>query len=680
MIKERVIADRYRLRRSLGKGTFGEVFEALDSKFQPPRVVAVKVLHPQFFADSQVRDSIRKEASSLARFNHPHILRVYDYEITGELAYIVTDFATGGSLMDKLRPDMTLPAHKLSIEEVTKILEQIAGALDEAHADGLIHRDIKPQNILLDKRGNYLLADFGLATAISSTATSTMIHTPVTGTPLYMAPEQWEGDTAKASDIYALGVLTFQMLAGETPFKGNSMALAYQHIEGAIPKLSDRTAHVRYPPALDQVLALAMAKKPLNRPKTAGEFFQRFKKALESPLPSVNIEDLLKEFPAPVIEPAIKALEPAGITHQTEPVNQVAHPHPTILSDHTGCVNAVAWSRDGSLLASASFDRTVRLWRANGALYATLQPHYGDVRCIAWSKDGKMLVSGSENGAVQLWGVYGSYPPLPTQPPPVGGVYSTLLANLAGHKMRVSALEWSPNGQRFAVASFDKTVTLWRNDGKPLATLTGHTMPVNTLAWSPDGQLLATASNDKTIRLWTEAGKLLSVFSRHNAAVWGLAWSPQGHLLATVSMDTKTQVCLWHADGRLYNICNGHSAAVSAVAWSPQGQLFATASWDKTAIIWRMNGALQTTLLGHTGSVTALAWSPNGMLLATASNDETVRIWGEDGSLKAILAGHKEAITSLAWSPDSQMLATAAADCKVCLWQVNFSVTPQWSW
>jgi WD40 repeat protein len=663
MVEQRVIANRYRLVKSLGKGTFGEVFEALDEKFQPPRQVAIKLLHPQFLADQEVRDSIRQEAGNLARFSHPNILRVHDFEVRDELAFLVTDIAVGGSLMDKLRPNANLSNASLTVEEVLRVLQHISGALDEAHANGLIHRDIKPQNILLDKWNNYLLADFGLATAISSTATSMMVNAPVTGTPLYMAPEQWEGASGKPSDIYALGVLTFQMLTGEPPFRGNNMALAFQHLNTTTPKLKDRAALLKYNPALDEVIAQAMAKKPQSRPKSATEFYQKFKKALEAPVPTVNIEDLLKEVPVfTTPPPEVKPLEPSAIVRGTDELKQtVSRPTPIMLTDHAGCVNAIAWSRDGSLLASASFDRTVRLWRANGALYTTLQPHFGDVSYVAWSKDSTQIVTGCENGSLHIWSVYG-----------------TLMNNLNGHSGRISDIEWSPSGQRFATAAFDRHIIIWRLDGKAHISLSGHTMPVKKIAWSPNSQLLASASNDKTARIWTDTGKLVAVLAYHNAGVWDVAWSPNGRMLITVSMDNQRQVGLWLPDGRLHNACNGHKGAVSAVAWSPHGHFFATASWDKSVIIWQANGGLFNTLLGHKDMVTAVAWSPDGKLLASASNDETVRIWGEDGSLKAILEGHKEPITALAWSPDSHILATASADCKVGLWSMTDAQVYEW--
>ena len=275
----RLIAGRYRLGRALGKGTYGQVFYAEDIKFEPPRTVAVKLLHPQFLGDNQSREDVRREASVLARFHHPNILRVSDFEISSEMAYIVTDFAEGGSLANKIKPEAGAPPVPLPLNEVVYYLEQIASALDEAHNLGLIHRDIKPLNILLDRSGRPLLADFGLATVLSGTSSS-MVDLSASGTPLYMAPEQWAGKAGKASDIYALGVVTYQLITGQPPYQGNQAALWAQHTGAPIPPLREKAPWLDYPPALDSVIAGVMAKDDRERTRPAGEFARRFKMAL----------------------------------------------------------------------------------------------------------------------------------------------------------------------------------------------------------------------------------------------------------------------------------------------------------------------------------------------------------------------------------------------------------------
>ena len=278
-----LIANRYRKGPSLGAGGFGEVFYAEDIKFNPPRPVAIKIVHPDLLVDPAVRDGISKEANVLAQFKHPNILRVLDFEVEKDRAFIVTELAEGGSLAQKLKPDPNHPPKPLPRKAVLFYLERIALALDEAHSHNFVHRDIKPANILLDKTGQPQLADFGFAiTVTKSVALQTL--TSVYGTPQYVAPEVWNDQAGKSSDIYALGVMLYEMITGHTPFEGNFDELKDKHLNGAIPTLKERYPRLRYPQELDAVIFKALAKKSTQRYKKAVDLFEAFKAALETPI------------------------------------------------------------------------------------------------------------------------------------------------------------------------------------------------------------------------------------------------------------------------------------------------------------------------------------------------------------------------------------------------------------
>jgi serine/threonine-protein kinase len=277
---DKLIARRYRLGKMLGSGSFGQVYYAEDIKFEPARVVAIKLLFSRFTNDAVVREELKREASSLARFSHPNILRVLDFEVADTLSFIVTEFAAGGSLQHRLQPNPAQPPQPLPLEEVLSYFDQLSDALDQAHAQGVVHRDIKPHNILLDAQGRPLLADFGLAAAVNSSSSSLMDTTP-SGTPLYMSPEQWQGQVGKASDIYSFGVVIFQLLAGQTPYKGNTAALAWQHCNAPVPNLTNLVPELKDFPQVNEVIAQALAKQAEQRPRSAREFYQNFLAALQ---------------------------------------------------------------------------------------------------------------------------------------------------------------------------------------------------------------------------------------------------------------------------------------------------------------------------------------------------------------------------------------------------------------
>ena len=286
-----LIANRYRLLDPIGEGGFGVVFRAHDLKFQPPRLVALKLLHLNLKNDVQICADLRREAGILASFSHPNILRVLDFEVTPDLAYIVTELAAGGSLAHQLRPDATQPPVPFTPVQVAAYLEQICRGLDEIHTKGQVHRDIKPANILLDGTGRVLLADFGVALTLSNAASSRLVTTMVAwGTAEYAAPEVWDDKVGKASDIYALGVLAYQMLTGYTPYQGSAPAVMKQHLTGLVPPLSRAAPGLDYPPTLDGVIAQAMAVSPSERYKKAMDFYLAFQAALDTaarPVPSL---------------------------------------------------------------------------------------------------------------------------------------------------------------------------------------------------------------------------------------------------------------------------------------------------------------------------------------------------------------------------------------------------------
>ncbi len=257
---------RYEIKSELGKGGMATVYKAFDPRFE--REVALKLLPHEMMHDATFQARFEREAKTIARLEHPAIVPVYDVGDEDGQPYFVMRCMVGGSLADRIAKG------PLSIKEAAKIMERISDALDEAHIKGVIHRDLKPGNILFDNTGEPYISDFGIA-KLTQSQSATMTGGAVIGTPAYMSPEQAKGDPEKPidgrSDVYALGVILYEMLSGEQPYQSTTpMGVVVKHITEPIPHILDKNRDL--PPAVETVIEKAMAKNPDERFSTAGEF------------------------------------------------------------------------------------------------------------------------------------------------------------------------------------------------------------------------------------------------------------------------------------------------------------------------------------------------------------------------------------------------------------------------
>jgi serine/threonine protein kinase len=256
----------YTISALIGRGGMAKVYKARQQTVN--REVAIKVMDERAEAESPEYQRFVREVQIIANLEHMHILPIYDYGQVDGYPYIVMRYMEGGSLNKRLRD------RSLSLEEIERLLKQIADALDYTHAKGVIHRDLKPHNVLLDAQGNAYLCDFGIA-KLSGTHGITRTGEAV-GTPSYMAPEQWQGlAVMPQTDIYALGAILFEMLTGRTPFQAeNVFSLMYKHLNDLPPQLSAYRNDL--PPAVDSVIQRALAKLPADRFETAGALARAF--------------------------------------------------------------------------------------------------------------------------------------------------------------------------------------------------------------------------------------------------------------------------------------------------------------------------------------------------------------------------------------------------------------------
>jgi serine/threonine protein kinase len=262
----------YRVIERVGLGSMAEVYTAMQTSMN--RMVAIKILSPLLSDDPQFVERFRQEAQIAATLEHPHIVPIIDVGEEDGVLYLVMRYLKGGTLYDLMRRDL------LPLQAVLRYLSEIGQALDYAHGLGVVHRDVKPKNVLLDLQANASIADFGLA---KTNASSGLTHSGfgMIGTPHYMSPEQGRGQPIDGrSDLYSLGVMLYEMLTGQLPFEADSaVGMVMKHIHEPIPSVT--VVNPLLPPVMDEILARALAKDPVDRYPSAHELTEAVAHALE---------------------------------------------------------------------------------------------------------------------------------------------------------------------------------------------------------------------------------------------------------------------------------------------------------------------------------------------------------------------------------------------------------------
>ncbi|MEH1871403.1 serine/threonine-protein kinase [Nostoc sp.] len=587
-----LLQERYRLLKQIGKGGFCKTFLAVDEAQFPPIPCVVQELSPE----SETFKTFQQKAQQLEELGkHPQIPTLLAYFQQNEHFYLVQEFITGTNLAQVVEEEGAFNETQIwqLLEDVLPVLQLISDASGGLRLRQIIHRDIKPQNIIrrspITKKGDFVIVDFTTAkivTEIDHLTSETSI-----GSPEYAAPEQTKGKAVFASDLYSLGVTCIYLLTQISPFDlfdiANDCWVWQQYLTSAI---SDRLAQI-----LNKLLQNAV-----NR---------RFQSADEV-MQAMGMESKIQNPKSKIQNPPWRCLH--------------------TLTGHSGTlssVNTLAISPDSKTLASGSDDKKIKLWDLNSQnVIASLSGHTQAVKSVTFSPDGQILATASDDKTIKLWQV------------------ETLeeISTLLGHAHAVKSVAFSPDGQILASGSWDKKIKLWDvNTGREICTITGHQLQVNSVAFSPQGQLLASASFDRTIRLWripalessqTEPQNrpcysLLSTLSGHAWAVLTVAFSPDGQILATGSDDNTIK--LWEVNtGQLICTLVGHSWSVVAVAFTADGETLLSASCDKTVKLWRVSTAEEiVTLSGHVDSVSAVAVSKVTQLIASGSRDKTIKLW-----------------------------------------------------
>ncbi len=331
---------------------------------------------------------------------------------------------------------------------------------------------------------------------------------------------------------------------------------------------------------------------------------------------------------------------------------------------HTAAIQALAFSTDEQVLATGSWDGTVKLWNLESGALLWMGRHTSSIQRLAFAPDGKYLASGGDDATIRLWEVSTGTP----------------LQTLSGQSSPVYALAWSPDGSRLASGGFDGTISLWEMRGRQAAypgtatcILTGHSGPVWSVAFSPDGHTLASGSFDCAVKLWdVQRLEERETLVGHTAPVNVVAWSPDGRLLASGSRDQM--IWLWEVEQRRSRLAlHGHTAVVHALAFLPDSRRLLSGSEDGTMRLWDVErGQCLRVIQGYTITLYDVAWNADGTQLASAGSDTLVTIWERDGRIAPkLLRGHQWIAYGVAWSADGRLLASSGLDNAVQMWEAT---------
>jgi WD40 repeat protein len=624
----------YELVEEIARGGMGIVWRARQHGLD--RDVALKMILAGHLATSTQVVRFYTEARAVARLDHPGIVPIYEIGEDEGRHYYTMMLMEGRSLADALGAGPLPPP-----EQAAGIVMEIARAIHFAHQRGVLHRDVKPSNILLDLEGRPRIGDFGLARLVDSDSSSTRSN-PVLGTPAYMAPEQAtgkSGEVTMAADVHGLGAVLYELLSGRPPFEGATPIETLRLLAETEP-VSPRSRNPRLDRDLEVICLKCLQKQPEKRYASAGDLADDLKRWLAG---------------EPILARPVSAVE-----------------------------RLARWARRKPELATALAVLIVLLAAALGTTTALLL----EVQRESDARAAALCLEESQRLAFQSLAIVPENPgqalllalEAADRAPSLSANNALLVAleacrercRLLGHDKMVRFAAFSPDGLRVVTASHDGTARVWNADSGACAlVLRGHEGVVRTAVFSPDGRQVLTSSDDTTARLWDAAsGRELHRLAGHEHALRSASFHPGGASILTVAQYTAR---LWDVrSGAAIHVIDDHEDGITAARFSPDGKHVVTGGLDGTVRVRDAGGrSVPGVLAGHTRRVHDIAFSADGKVLATASDPEA-RVW--DASTLAeisVARGHAHAIYSVALTSDGARLATGSEDFTARIWDAR---------
>jgi WD40 repeat protein/serine/threonine protein kinase/Tfp pilus assembly protein PilF len=680
----------YEVLAEIGRGGMGVVFKARHLGLQ--RLVALKMLPPSHFVTEDSKKRFRREAQAIGRLQHAHIVHIFDFGESAAGPFLSLELVENGSLAQRL-DGAPWPARAAA-----SLVARLAPAVHYAHEQGVIHRDLKPGNILLsgawrvasDEQQPTLLpslvtrhsslvpkiTDFGLARCVDESVGQTASGA-VLGTPSYLAPEQVtrtaEG-VGPAADVYGLGAILYELLTGVPPFRGDGVMSTLLLVSHQEPTPPSRRG-IRVPRDLETICLKCLEKQPTKRYATAAQ-----------------LADELQRFLA---GESIVARPPS----QAERLWRWCRRRPAVAGLLAGMILIAVF---GFIAMTAAWRHADEGWRNAENALAREKDALRDVaeqqaRAVNALYIQKLALAQHEWLGFNVRRANELLDECPAEQRSFEWQYLKRVCNaellcIAGHALPVWGIAFRPDGQRLA------TVTgVWasRRDpqdkvsigevkisdaatGKTLVTCAGHTGSVIGVTFSPDGRRLATAGFEGTARIWdAETGEQLLVCTVPKESVFAVAFSPDGRRLATGS---SRSLQVWDAASGA-EICTlvGHTNPIQAVAFTPDGLQLVSASRDHSIRIWPMAGDQRgkrvepRRKIDAGGDVRGLAVSSDGRWLVAGEHHGLVKVY-ELATGRAVFTqrGHEGShVHGVAFSPDGARVASADFEGRVLLWDAH---------
>jgi eukaryotic-like serine/threonine-protein kinase len=690
----------YRIVRELGRGGMGIVYLAVQEGLE--RLVAIKML-PQGMDTQRTLNRFQTEAEVIARLQHPNLIQIYEVGTVAGRPFFSMEYVPDGTLEARLHNRPQPP------REAAQLIQVLASAMHEAHRCGVVHRDLKPGNILLRREGGLTeemprdsgvwvsstpeatasfcpkITDFGLAKRLDEAEGMTLTHS-VLGTPCYMAPEQAKGDSknvTERTDIYSLGAILYELLTGHPPFKGGTLYITLQLVSTVDPAPL-RTIQPGVPRDLEVICLKCLQKNPARRYAKVIDLALDLRRFLAGePIearPTPQLERLVKwarRHPglAAAIAVGVVAFSAlfAGVAYhnvqlqralKAEYASAVESQHRLVRLELAQGNNALEkgdsalamlWFADALRLDDPARDKAhrirVEMARLSAPSLRQIWFHGEAVPQVGFSSDSARAVTAGEDGTARVWG-------LETLAPigaPLVHPAAVTDASLGGDGLVVTGCA-------------DGLGRIWNLMRGSVVSILEHQGPLSCARFDPQGRTILTASQDGTAKIWSADGKHLATL-KHQGPVNHAAFDSSGRLVVTASDDHTARV--WEtAHGTAVTPFLQHDSRVVGAALSPDGTQVVTVSDDVAARIWAVKDrAKAPQLLTHTMAATCVAFNANGSRLATGSADGYVRIWDPaTGEQMGVPLWHESGVLGVVFHPDGIRIGTCSDDNTARFW------------